>query len=193
MSWLQHVVTALPAVEPVSDVEARLQVGLEPDDTSRDVELGMYIPQARDYVEAYTGQKLITQTVLLRCSCWADLALLPVAPIQSITSITYLDADGNEQTLDPSVYEAVLVGRRPEIRLAIGQTFPSVRSASDAIRVTVVAGYGDAAALSAAKPRIKGALLLLIGEWFEYREDSASDPVTGIPNGVARLLADECL
>ncbi len=186
MTWLLHAVTAAPAEEPVSLAQARAQLQIEADDSDFDTELAIYIPAARQYVEAYTGLKLVTQTVDLRCSCFADLGRLPLAPVASITSVKYLDTEGAEQTLDPSVWEACLVpALEPRIRLKVGQTWPTRRPVDDAVRVVAVAGYGAAAAVPAP---IVLAMQLLIGDWFANREDSTALNLRPMPNGVAALL-----
>jgi uncharacterized phiE125 gp8 family phage protein len=161
MSWLPADVTAAPGTEPVELSEAKTHCKVDGSDS--DTELGAMIAAARQFVEEYCGTKLGTQTVVLRCSSFCDFIDLPVAPIASITSIKYLDTDGVEQTLSASVYEGVLVGLEPTIRLKINQSWPSVRCASDAIRVTVEAGYDDIPA------PIKHAMLLMIGNWFDSR------------------------
>lgn len=165
MSWLPVAVTTAPASEPVTLTEAKTHCSV--DGSDRDDELNSMIAAARAFVEDYTGQKIITQTVQLSCSSFDDLAELPVAPIQSVTSITYLDGEGVSQTLSTDVYEAVLTGISPHIRLKVGQSFPSVRTASNAITVTAVAGFGDAEDVPS--PMLH-AMKRLIGIWFEQRE-----------------------
>lgn len=161
MSWLPPVVTIAPADEPLelSEVKTHCRV----DGSDSDTELNSMISAARAFVEDYCGTRLGSQTMVLRCSSFCDFRNLPVAPVTSISSITYLDSEGVEQTLATSIYEGVLVGLEPHIRLKINQSWPSVRDASDAIRVTVVAGYSDVPA------PVKHAMLLMIGNWFDSR------------------------
>jgi uncharacterized phiE125 gp8 family phage protein len=163
MAWLPPVVTVGPATEPVSLAEAETQCRVSGADHTAD--LTRLVKAARSQVEKYCGIKLVSQTVLLRCSDFCDLINLPVAPIISVSSITYLDPAGAEQTLSTDVYESVLTDLEPHIRLKINQSWPSIRCASDAIRVTVVAGY------AALEEDIKHALLLQIGNWFDSRAE----------------------
>lgn len=188
MAWLPHVVTVEPAGEPVTTAEMRAQVELG-DDDSQDIALQIYAMAARRNVEQRTGSKLVTQTVELRCSSFCDLKRIPMAPLQSIASIEYLDAGGAEQTMDPAVYEAVLVGLRPSIRLKPGQSWPSLYCAEDAVRVTAVAGYGAHDADPVLVPTdLKLAIMLAAAEWFRNREDSSADQLRPIPNGVRSLI-----
>lgn len=176
MTWLPHVVTVAPASEPATLAEAKTHCKV--DGTDSDTELGLMIIAARTFVEEYCGTKLVSQTVVMRASSFCDLANLPVAPLTAVTGVTYLDTAGAQQTLSADIYEAVLVGLEPSIRLKINQSWPSLRTASDAVRVTATAGY---AALPAS---IKHALLLLIGKWFDDRS------VGEIPDGVKSLLSN---
>lgn len=187
MPWLPAEVTVAPAAEPVSIAEARKQAAIADGDITYDTELTIYIKAAREHVEKLTGTKLITQTVVLRADNFSALCRLPVVPLQAVTSIKYLDAADVEQTVDPAVYEPVLVGRRPFVRLKSGQAWPPARCVRDAVRVTVTAGYGAAAAVPAP---VKQALLLLIGAWFRDREDSSQGQTLPIPNGAQALLAN---
>jgi uncharacterized phiE125 gp8 family phage protein len=161
MSWLPPVVTVAPATEPLELEDAKTHCRVDGGDS--DSELGSMIAAARGFVEDYCGIKLVSQTVVLRCSSFCDFIDLPIAPISSVTSITYLDSSGVEQTLSTDVYETVLTDLEPTIRLKFNQSWPSVREASDAIRVTVSAGYASLPA------PIHHAMLLMIGQWFDSR------------------------
>lgn len=189
--WLPVEVTTPPAEEPVTIEEARAQVQLDEGDDSHDGTLNIYIKAARVLAQNETGTRLITQTVLMKANCFADFKLLPIAALQAVTAITYLDSDGTEQTLDPATYDAVLVGDRPFIRLKAGQSWPSTLAAPDAVRVVATAGYGaDGAAVAVQAEPVRLAMLLWIGGWFRDREASAPVSLTEIPNGTPTLLKD---
>lgn len=176
MAWLPPVVTVEPASEPVTLTEARNQCRVDGSDS--DADLTIYIKAARTFVEEYTGTKLVSQTVVLRCSSFDDLSDLPTAPLSAISSVKYLDTTGAEQTLSTDVYEAVLVGLEPHVRLKINQSWPSVREASDAIRVTATAGY------STVPEPIRAAMLLMISSWNDSRS------VGPVPEGAVALLTN---
>ena len=176
MSWLPPVVTVEPASEPISLAEIKAQCRI--DGTDSDTELNIYGKAARIFVEEYTGTKLIGQTVVLRCSSFCDFRKLPIAPVSSVTSITYLDTDGTSQTLSTDVYESVLHGLEPHIRLKINQSWPSIRCASDAITVTVQAGY------STVPEPIRAAMLVAVEAWNDNRS------VGQVPDGSYALLAN---
>lgn len=208
MAWLRHTVTVPPAEEPVTleDVKAHCRVTSSDEDST----ITAYLQAARMLVENSCGVKLITQTVQIEGSNWQDLKRFPILPLQSITSIKYLDQYGDEQTLDPSIYN-VVTGRNPTVYLKSGSTFPSLymgvaenswlsnhithtydplRGAPDAVRVTGTFGFGAAADVPT---NIKLAIYLLVGGWNENREsigDLRSNTVAILPLGVESLLGD---
>lgn len=156
-----------PSSEPVTLAEAKWQCRVT--SSSEDDKLNHLIGWAREEVEKFTGTKLVEQTVRITAKSWDDLARLPIGPLAAVSSILYLDEDGTERTLDSSVYETNLRGVVPEIRLKIGQSWPVVREVSDAIRVTVTAGY------ETLPVPIKRACLYAIGRAFDGEEDSGLD------------------
>jgi uncharacterized phiE125 gp8 family phage protein len=183
--WLPTEVIAAPTEEPVALGDARLQVNIASDDTTYDAELTIYLKAARAHAEELTGTALMTQTVLMRASSFCDLGTLPTAPLQSITSVKYLDSSGVEQALPTTVYEAVLVGMRPFIRLKPSQAFPGAWGVRDAIRVEAEAGYG---AVEAIPDDVRLAILLMVGEWFREREMSGVADTERVPNAARSLL-----
>jgi uncharacterized phiE125 gp8 family phage protein len=181
--WLPVTVTVAPTSEPITLAQAKEQVRVI-DDTSQDDLLNAYIVAARTHVEAVTGTKLVSQTVVMKAECWGDLFHLPTGPIQSISSITYVDSAGDTQTLATSVYETRLDGIAPSIVLKYGQSWPSIRSGS-LITVTGVAGYTSIPA------SIIHAVKLLVADWFAVREDTnVGNIVNTMPNSVMALLAN---
>ncbi len=177
------LVTA-PSSEPLTTQEAKDHMGVTI--TDDDTRIDAFITAAREYVENVTNRALITQTWDLFRDTFPEVIEVPKAPLQSVTSITYTDTDGNAQTLASSVYTADTDSDPGRIYLAYLKSWPTIRSIRHAITIRIIAGYGAA---SAVPQPIKQAMLLLIGE--SYREAEASAPVTlaKIPYGVESLLA----
>lgn len=173
--WRAPVVSSAAAVEPLLVDDMILQMNAQ--GALDDELIGAQIAGARSYVEDYTGLRLITQTLTLRTDDWADLDALPVAPVQSISGITYVDTDGATQTLATSVYEARLYGLEPSIVLKYNQTWPTIQTGSQ-ITVTAVVGYG--AAGSAVPPPIMQAMKLLAADAYRFRETAQVGSVAGV-------------
>ncbi len=132
-----------PSTEPVSVAELRDKCRI----TSKvqDEQLGAFLTSARKRIEEVSlWRVLITQTCVDRFSAFAPEMELHWSPAQSITSVAYVDTDGDTQALADTVYELGLFYGQGFVRLKYDQTWPTdVQSHPDVITVTSVAGYGD--------------------------------------------------
>lgn len=163
-----------PAEEPITLAEAKAHCRIDIDDD--DALLGSLILDAREWCERYTRRALVTQTWRLHLDAFPPSVgihggplQLPGGKVQSVTSVDYLDGDGDAQTLDAADYQ--LSSKDPQrpafIVPAYGTSWPSTREVPDAVSVTYVAGYGAAAAV----PQIfKSAMLLHVGYYYANRE-----------------------
>lgn len=166
-----YTTTIQPADEPVTLAQAKQQCRVDYDD--EDVLIASLIKSARELAEHRTGRALVTQTIewVLPCLSGEKIAF-PVSPVQSIASITYLDSNGALQTLPASVYALDKTGQgKHYLRLKSGQSWPSVLSQFDAVKITFVAGYGESDDVPAA---VKQWILMAIAFWYKNKE-SATD------------------
>ena len=185
--WRPVIVTTAATGEPIETEDAIAHVRAQ--GAGDDLEIAAMVATARAVVESRTGTKLFTQTVTLRTDDWADLSGLPVAPVQSITSITYVDVDGTTHTLSATVYEARLYGLEPSVVLKYNQTWPTIRVGSQ-ITVTAVVGYGVA---GAQPPETLHAIRLILADMYAFRETAQIGGTSGeIPSAatVEALLAN---
>lgn len=162
-----YTTTTQPADEPITLAQAKQQCRVDHDD---DDELfnKFIIPTARDLAEHRTGRALVTQTIewVLPCLAGEKIAF-PVSPVQSIASISYLDSNGVQQILPPSVYALDKTGQgKHYLRLKNGQSWPSVLNQFDAVKITFVAGYGESDDVPAA---VKQWILLAISAYYQNR------------------------
>jgi uncharacterized phiE125 gp8 family phage protein len=181
-------VTSEPAAEPISTADAKthLRVTGSGDDTYIDT----LVKMARRHVERVCGLSLITQTRALRLDAFPceDAIELPYGPLQSVSSVAYLDSDGTSQTWSSSNYRADIYSLPPRVALAYGVTWPTTRGVSHSVTVTYIAGYG--AAGSSVPADIIHAMKLIVGHLYETREQtSAGFELKEIPMGAAALLA----
>lgn len=155
-----------PNAEPVSLAEAKLHC--KADTADDDTLITSLIIAARQQAEHETGRALVTQEWELSIDAFpADSLEIPLPPLQSVASITYLDMDGVRQTLAGTEYQVItdeLVGR---IVPAYGKSWPSCRVQAGSVVVTFTAGYGAAAAVP---PSIKAWMLLAITTLYAQRE-----------------------
>ena len=178
------------ATEPVSTSEAKAH--LRVDTSDEDALIASYVSAAVKYIETQTGP-LITQTWDYKVNREWPLVdnyysiYLPFSPVQSVTSVSYVDIDGNTQTLSSGLYQTVLSAPNPYLTKAYNQDWPQIRDIPDAITVRFVAGYTNAAAVPAP---IKSAILLMVGRLYEHREEVIAGVSAGIvPAGIEMLIS----
>lgn len=175
--------------EPVSLRELKDQCRLEADFTDEDSYLQSLVAAAREYVEDVTWLQLMPASYLLTIDGGFPCRelYLPKPPLQSVTSIKYLDSDGAEQTVSPGIY-GVDAHREPgRVYLAYGQSWPTCRSVEQAVRVTFVAGYANEALVP---ERLKQAIKILAATWYEHREQVITGTIVqDVPFAVTALLS----
>lgn len=134
-----------PEVTPVSVAEVKTAARIDHD--FEDDFLQTAVEAATAHFDGYAGvlgRALITQTWTLTLPELYRRMALPLAPVQSITSIEYYDTSGVQQTLDSSLYRLQPGGGWPYIERDEDATYPATDTRDDAVTITFVAGYGDA-------------------------------------------------
>lgn len=177
---------AAPASEPLDLATAKLHCRV--DGTDEDALITALIVAAREQAEHETGRALVTQTWELVHDAFPEAFTLRKSPIQSVTSIKYLDSSGVEQTLDAADY---LLDKDSEPGYVVpnyGKAWPASYGVPNSVRCRYVAGYGAAAAVPQA---IKQWMLLAIGSMYAQRETFvAVTAISGIPDGFWSGLLD---
>lgn len=173
-----------PSEEPLTAADAIAQLRL---DTSQlDGLLDARIVAAREYAERYTSRALTTRTYDWTLDAFADILYVPMPPLQSVTSITYIDTAGTTQTLATSEYTVDTASQPGRILPAHNKSWPSTRGHVNDVTIRFVAGYGAAAAVPYA---IKAAMLLIVGEFDKRREHAiVGAPIAEVPLSALHLL-----
>ena len=164
-----------PATEPVTLIEASLFIRYT-QSLQNDV-ITALITAARRYVESWTNRTLVTTTYeyyvedFSRCS--PQEIQIPKSTINSITSITYIDGNGDTQTLENTVYGFDNVSPINTVFLLPTQSWPDVQTQPNAVKITFPAGYGNAAAVP---ENFKTVIKMRVAELFEHREANTTAP-----------------
>jgi uncharacterized phiE125 gp8 family phage protein len=108
--------------------------------------------------------------------------------LQSVVAITYVDGNGDTQTLDSSIYTVDGDSEPGRVYPAYGECWPAPRCIPKAVKVQYVAGYGDAA--DDVPARIRLAIMLLVGSLANNREDDTPIALHKVPWGVRSMLSD---
>lgn len=184
---ITYSITSGPAVEPITTAQAKTH--LRVDTADEDSYIAGLVTLARQWVEEMANLCLITQTVTEKFDNFpynGGYLTLAKAPVQSITSITYVDTNGATQTWSSAAYETDLIQKPPRILPVYGGTYPSSRLQLSPITVTYVAGYGDEGT-DVPEP-IRHAMKLLIAELYEGRENNTQAPYTNKHNILEKML-----
>ena len=176
-----------PATTPVTLAEVKAQLRI--DHTDEDGLLDRLIAVATAYVDVQgaLGHAIIEQ----KWAQWlgpnpSQAVKLILGPVSGVNAVKYYDADGVLQTDTLGNYEVIGTQFASYVQPADGFTWPTTQQRADAIRIEYTIGYGDAA--SDIPATIRQALLLLIGHWYENREQTAGDELSHIPFGFDALI-----
>lgn len=180
-----------PASEPITTADAKLH--LRVDGSSEDAQIDLAIARARTEAENRLGRVLITQTWRLYLDCFPESGEigLPLPPLQSVTSVQYVDTDGVTQTLDSGEYVVDTSGERGRIYLAVAKHWPSIRIEPRAVRVVFVAGYGDSG--SDVPATFRSWMLIRIGDHYAHREGTVTGSIAVRLPFVDSLLDDRAV
>lgn len=164
--------TGGPAVEPVTiaQVKDHLRLAASVDDAL----VASQIEAARQQVERDTRRSLITQTWRMKLDVWPiDGIQLYNPPVQSVTSVTYTDASGSEQTWDSSLYDVFTDSEPGLLAPKYNQSWPNDRGDNRSIVVTYVTGYG--ASGSTVPAEYKQAIMLRVEMLYDGENKQLND------------------
>lgn len=158
--------TVAPSELAVSMTEAREQLRVdttgspatsEDDDTIQ--ALIEAITQEIDAGTGWLGRAIAPQTWKLSLSEFPSVIRLPFPPLIEVVSLTYVDLEGNTQTLTEGTdfrvikEEGIAAGPACIVPVYLG-TFPAARSDFDTVNVVFQCGYGVGSPVTANVPDI---------------------------------------
>lgn len=197
---MNPTVTAAPGSWPITLAQAKAQCRLEPDYVEEDDWFAkIAIPGVVSWSQTFCHRSWVTQTRELTLDCWPcePWIRLQYGPYQSITSVVYIDENGDSHTLSSAAY--YLEPKAGLLVLNSGYSWPSTAlRPKGAIAIKYVAGMADDFdAIASDNPRaeyaaaVQQALLLMIGSWYVNREDEVIGVnviPTAVMNGARALL-----
>ncbi len=207
------VQTVPPASEPVAMTDAMAWCRVV--NTAEEPILATLISAAREFCETFTGRQMMPATYQaswdrfpmlpnmqyapgnpnavvpvvnnmwpLNPGAWA--IRLPMPPLISVASITYIDPTGVQQTMNPATDYVVDTASSPgRVTPASGSFWPETSFMPGAVTVTYQAGYASVPF------GIIQALKFLVSYWYDNRDAVIVSPslkVTESPMGVKMLL-----
>lgn len=182
------ILTAAPAVEPVSLDEAKAHLRI--DGSDEDTLVASLITAARIHVEASLARALITQSWTMVLDAWPDdrVVRLPLSPLQSVDEVRVLDAAGDPTVVPATDYFVDAVGSPPRLVRQSGALWLAPGQVANGIEIDFTAGHGNAAA--DVPPPLRQSIVQLVAHWFGTREPViVGEPITVVPLGIGALIA----
>jgi uncharacterized phiE125 gp8 family phage protein len=194
-----------PDIEPVSWAEAQSWTKAL-DDEQSDVEL--LISAARELCEHRKGYAFYAQTLEYVLHSWASACNWPVrhgsrlllpraTPLVEVESVTYVDENGEERTVDSADYRLDTRSIPGAIVFVDGFSWPSLDTyAPNPVVIRYIAGRQVTSPPTPVSASIRLAMRLLIAHWYKNREAVLAGLTAGVsaaplPEGVDALLAHD--
>ena len=147
------------------------------------------VTAAREWTEEYLQRPIGTQTLELALDAFpSDIELK--ADVQSVESLKYIDSDNTEQTIGSTNYSLDNYSVPGWVLQAVDYSWPSTGSVGNAVKVRFIAGYTDGLAdnNNPCPKAIISAMLLIIGNLYENRQENTKLATVSLPMGVYSLL-----
>ena len=176
-----------PAIAPVTLAEAKEQLRVEHSDDDGMIDRLIATATAYTDVKGSLGHAMITQ----KWGQWvgsnpAQSVSLILGPVQAVNAVKYYDENGDLQTDDINHYEVSGTSFATSVGPKDGFSWPVTAQRADAIRIEYEIGYGDA--VTDVPQTIRHAIMLLIGHWYDNRENTGQDELSNIPFGYDMLI-----
>tara|TARA_R100001440_G_scaffold171_2_gene525 strand:- start:10872 stop:11456 length:585 start_codon:yes stop_codon:yes gene_type:complete len=180
-------VTAFPAdisVVTLSEAKDHLRVSNTDDDTL----ITNLILAATQAAQNYTNRFFINHSVRMDCDTWDETLYFYKSPVFSSTTIEYYGTSSTVYDVWDSVnYIVDKVHEPARLLLQADKSYPTLADRKAAIKLTYVSGYGTAA--SDVPQAIKQAVLLMIGNFYENRQEVVVGRIaTEMPKSAQYLL-----
>lgn len=176
------VLVTAPTEKPVSVADAKTHLRVTVSD--EDSYIQSLIDAAVAHLDGWTGQlgqAICTQTWRDDHDDFASEMRIALYPVQSISFVKYIDTNGDEQTVSSGEYDLVKKNGFYFVVFKSDYSFPSLNVTDrPSVKIQYVAGY------QAIPAAICHAIKLMIGAWYENREETIIGvPAARLPDSVA--------
>ncbi len=174
-----------PATTAISLAEAKAFLRVDSDYDDDDAYITSLIGVATNVVEQFTRRRLITQTYNIYYDEFPPFMDLQVGNVASVTHVKYYDTDNTLQTLNTSEYDVDIRVKPGRIYQAEDGNFPDTYERANSVEVEFIVG----SAASDVEDAIKQAMYIVIGRYYENRQDVVmGTQVNELPLMVDHLL-----
>lgn len=185
-----------PAYKPVTLTETQQHLrlftesGSHPDDNLIEIYMDAATGAAENYLQRFLAQRQLRlkRDEFPSANSKGEVVIdLPVYPVLSVDSITYVDPNGNTQTLTGFEVDADSVPARIRVLES-----PDLKEGLSNLTINVTVGYSSDTSPPSADlipSVIKHAILLMIGQMYEHRENVVVGTIaTQLPAAFEYLL-----
>ena len=174
-----HRLTTAATALPISVADAKDQSRILSD--AEGTYVRKLIERATKRCENICKRAFITQTWTLTMDGFDDctyvtngMIYVPRPPLISVTSIAYLDTNGDSQTWASTQYRVDATSEPGRIETAYGVVYPTTRGVIGDVTIVHTAGYG--ASSSSVPEDLQHAIVVLAAHFFETREGERDMP-----------------
>lgn len=184
-----------PELMPITLDEAKAHARVPDDFTAEDAKLIGIMRSATEFFDGATGylaRAIIRQTwdlTLDRFPGYSDEAIeIPLPPLISVSSVSYVDTAGATQTWSASEYQVDMASEPGRLLPAYNYRWPATRDQLAAVTIRFVAGYGSNP--GDVPESIRLAIAQLTAHWYAEAEALAPGQVNRVPYNVENAVAN---
>ena len=152
----------------------------EPGDADLVPLIEQYAEAAIGRVEACSGRKLFKRTCKLTLDAFSRSIELPASPVIAVSTVQYMDASGDTQTLASGSYALIDRLGTPKLIPAHGHAWPATWDFPGAVSIIFDAGYGEG--METIPAPLRQAVLTTVADWFRFAGNVATVALHELPD-----------